>query len=291
MRVGIFYFTGTGNTEFIVRELQAAFGPENPTELFNIELPAESGISTQRHKEHKGIPAALFERFDLLVFGAPVYGFAIPEPFERFLRRLPSLRGRKAFLFLTMGGGALAALHHPLSQLRRRGFDVIRATLFQMPSNVFLTGRNDAGYVYQLLWYTETQDPVRMLGLCRAHVREEVAAIVVGKRKLPSSTMLARFASRLGRVAVLSSGWQMKLVQHAGRQCNRCAICVRSCPQENIRLSTKSVRFGWRCAMCYRCINICPKHAIRLRFPANIFDNRAQYVCPGWKPPSHESRE
>ena len=291
MRVGIFYFTGTGNTEFVARELQAAFGPENPTDLFNIEMDVESGISTQRHKEHKEVAPALFERFDLLVFGAPVYGFAIPAPFDRFLRRLPHLPGRKAFLYLTMGGGALAALHHPLSLLRRRGFDVIRATLFQTPSNVFLSGRNDAGYVYRLLWYTETQDPARMLELCRARVREEVTAVMTGERRIPGSTFPARIASWAGRVAILSSGWQMKLVQHANRQCNRCGICIRSCPQENIRLTAKSVRFGWRCAMCYRCINICPKHAIRLRFPANIFDNRAQYICPGWKPPRRGNGE
>jgi ferredoxin len=277
MRIAVLYFTGTGNTEFVAQELSAAFGREHPTELFNIELGAP--------------PTAEFlSGFDLLVFGAPVYGFAIPRPFEMFLRRLTRLPGRRAFLYLTMGGGALAALHHPIAQLRRRGLDVVRATLFQMPSNVFLTGRDDAGYIYRLLWYTETQDPARMLDLCRAHVVREAAAILRNERCIPTSTAPARFACWFGRMTVLTSGWQMRFALHARRQCNQCGICVRSCPQGNIRLSARSVRFGWRCAMCYRCINICPKQAVKLRFPANIFDNRVQYVCPGWKPPAHDRR-
>jgi len=276
LRVAIFYFTGTGNTQSVAEGFAAAFRPDVEVSLHNVEsLPL-------------GPAAALLRDCDLAGFGSPVYGFAVPRPFDRFLRALPHSPGQRAFLFLTMGGAALGALHHPRRLLERNGFDVVNSSLFLAPSNVFVSGAEGGSFVYRLLWYTERQHPARLLEHCRTGARETVAAILSGQRCHVRDSLLARLASWAGRLAVFTSAWQMKLVLGTRRTCNRCGICVRSCPQGNIRLTGRRVRFGWRCAMCYRCINICPVRAVRLRWPASFFDNRAQYVCPGWQPPVHD---
>ena len=81
MKTAILYFTGTGNTEFVAWELQAALGADNPTELFSIETLGEP-------RGHEQLAS-----FDLLLFGTPVYAYNAPRFFVNFLRRLPEGQG------------------------------------------------------------------------------------------------------------------------------------------------------------------------------------------------------
>ena len=49
--------------------------------------------------------------------------------------------------------------------------------------------------------------------------------------------------------------------------CNGCAICVRSCPMDVIRMNRESkkaeIRFAEDCMLCGQCLE-CPQHAIHL---------------------------
>ena len=149
------------------------------------------------------------------------------------------------------------------------------------PSNVFIDRKEGDEYVFRVLGYTERQKPSEMLAKCRREARDATQAIIAGERRFVSASIPRRVASWLGRMMIHSSAWQMRFFYYANSACNRCGLCVRSCPMRNIRLGPKRLRFGWRCAFCYRCVNLCLVHAVRMRWPVSIFDNRAQYICPG----------
>jgi ferredoxin len=277
LRIALCYFTGTGNTEYAARALADGFGPEQQCTLFNIETqPAdfESGLAG----------------YDLVGFGSPVYAFGIPRPVELLLRRLPKGEARRVFLFMTVPGEALGALSCPTRLLRKRGYDVVGSFHLAAPSNVFIDHKEGDDYVYRVLGYTERQNPGALLATCRAQARDAAQSILAGERRFVRTSAPRRLASWFGRIMVRSSAWQMRFFYYANSECDRCGLCVRSCPMRNIRLGPKRPRFGWRCAFCYRCVNLCPAHAVRMRWPASVFDNRAQYVCPGWRPPRHEDR-
>ena len=277
MRIALCYFTGTGNTEYAARALAEGFGPEHESTLFNIE------------EQQAGFESGL-AAYDLVGFGSPVYAFGIPRPIELLLRRLPPGHNRRVFLFMTVPGEALGALHHPTSLLRRRGYDVVGSFHLAAPSNVFIDRKEGDEYVYRVLGYTERQSPAEMLDRGRAQAREAVRAILAGERRHVRTSILQRVASRFGRMMVHTSAWQMRFFYRANSACNRCGLCARSCPTRNIKLGPRGPRFGWRCAFCYRCLNLCPAHAVRMRWPTSMFDNRAQYICPGWQPTNHESK-
>jgi ferredoxin len=201
---------------------------------------------------------------------------------------LPPGNNRRVFLFMTVPGDALGALHHPTSLLRKRGYDVVGSFHLAAPSNVFIDRKEGDEYVYRVLGYTERQKPEEMLAKGRIQAREAARTILAGERRFTPDSMPRRVVSWFGRLMVHSSAWQTRLFFRASSACNRCGLCESSCPMRNINLGPKGPRFGWRCAFCYRCLNLCPVHAVRMRWPASMFDNRAQYICPGWRPPRHE---
>ena len=49
-------------------------------------------------------------------------------------------------------------------------------------------------------------------------------------------------------------------------KCVRCGLCVRNCPEKNIRLDRGKIKFGHRCDMCMRCSFFCPTNAVRIGF-------------------------
>lgn len=277
MRVAVFYFTGTGNTEHAARAFRTAFAPDHPTDLYNVE--------NLRQFE----PRWLAE-YDLLGFCAPVYGFAVPLPFHQFLSRLPRAPGRRAFLLVTAGGAAAGATAGPSAMLKRRGFDVVCELVVIMPANVFVSARSGDVDTYKLLGLTGDCNVPATLERCEIRVRAAAASIVGGERTAVRVRTWERVLSTVCGPIVRASSWQMLLQLRVTAACNQCGLCIRSCPRDNIRLTRHRVRLLLRCAMCLRCLNICPNHAIRMVPPMSLFDNRVQYTCPGWSPPSHPGR-
>lgn len=45
--------------------------------------------------------------------------------------------------------------------------------------------------------------------------------------------------------------------------CNQCQTCVKVCPNNNIILEDKEIKFGYTCLSCMACIQNCPNKAIR----------------------------
>jgi ferredoxin len=280
MRIAIFYLTGTGNTEFIARELQAAFGPENSTQLLNIEFLAG------------GVALDQLERFDLVGFGAPVHVFNAAKSFRRFLKRLPNAKGRRAFVFLTAGGGGLAAIRTPRSILSGKGYRIVHEYEYVLPCNCALTSLDPerGELAYNLFGYRGTQNIPETVDAARVAVREVAGQILRGEEKSLPSGAAARFSSAISKP--LLDWWLcavvMKHYPHVTRDCNQCGICASACPTGNIRISRDKVKFGSKCTTCFRCINVCPRQAIFLRWPAgSLVGNKAQYLLPGWKPPRH----
>ncbi|MCX6690545.1 MAG: EFR1 family ferrodoxin, partial [Methanoregula sp.] len=51
---------------------------------------------------------------------------------------------------------------------------------------------------------------------------------------------------------------------HATDTCNRCGMCRRICPTNNITVTEKAVTWDDRCTQCYACVHWCPQGAIEI---------------------------
>jgi ferredoxin len=279
MQIGIFYFTGTGNTEFIARELKAAFEPKHPTELFNIEfLPGH-------------LKPEQFQHFDVLVFGAPVLAFNAPKFFAKFLCRLPGGTGKRTFLFLNSGGEALAGLAYPRSILRRKGYAIANEAIFVTPGNMILTEKNEetGELVFKFFGIIYKENTKAMFEDCRIQVKEIAGQILNGEsspvRIIPGQRLVSGPLRLIFfHLACNFFKWQV----YVTKTCNLCAICAQTCPTGNITIKGKKVKFGSTCTVCYRCFNNCPKMAIQLRWPLGSLGNKVPYRAPGFKTPIHK---
>jgi ferredoxin len=60
-------------------------------------------------------------------------------------------------------------------------------------------------------------------------------------------------------------------------KCNKCGLCAKVCPVENIEINNKSHIFKHKCQRCLACIQYCPKQAFIIN---NQPMNKERYVNP-----------
>ncbi|UCG43603.1 MAG: EFR1 family ferrodoxin [candidate division WOR-3 bacterium] len=277
MRVAVCYFTGTGNTATAAREIADRFGPDNPTDLYNIELlPAT-------------VDPDFLARYDLVGLGSPVYAYNEPPAFTRFLRELPPGNGKPSFLFMTAGQDPEACLAQPVRTLRRKGYDLRATVCLFMPGNVGCYWFEGDEMVFRFLSPTRRFSTRDMERERRERIDRLVRSLLDGKTCCESITLWQRFVSgSLRGVFHHAAAPLMKLLPRTTGGCNLCGICVQVCPTRSISILDRRVRFSPSCTVCVRCLNVCPEHAIRVRWPLSVLNRPKQYLSPGWSPPQHD---
>ena len=242
-RVGLFVFTGTGNTSLVAEHLARAFRTHSiPVDVARIEDILQGTCQLD------------VDAYDLVGIGHPIYGFDVPRIVYAFVHQLPAAHGKRTFLFKSAGD--FIGLNHAASprlvrRLRRKGYDVTYDRIFAMPCN----------------WGLRYPDALSR-ALCR--VLPDKAAHMVNEILAGQVRRLA--ANPLWSFAVGSSHfweeWGARFfgrLLHASGDCALCGRCVSACPTGNIRQEGGRIAFGWNCLWCMRCIYACPKQALQPR--------------------------
>jgi len=242
--VGLYYFSGTGNTELVVKRIRDKFTQMgwNAT-LIKIEDVTKKKVAVD------------LEQFDLIAIGSQVIGYSIPRLVRKFIKQIPpSSRQRPVFVFRTCGG--VAPINYNVSKemmrmLRRKGYVVFYEQLFTIGSNWIMKFDN----IIMKQLYEATMNKVDIM--C-----EEV---IKGKEhRYHTSTGLRLKMGLLAQVASLCLrflGKDMK-VNHS---CTNCGLCVMNCPEGNIIEKKGTIKYGTSCSACLRCVYSCPNKAISLR--------------------------
>lgn len=110
MNVTIIYFSQTGNTRRVAEAMAGAF--------------REVGHFTRTISLKKATPHDA-TTCDLLGIGTPCFSSQAPTPIKAFLRTLPPLNQKRAFVFATSGGAPGRVLFDLTHLLLRKGADVV----------------------------------------------------------------------------------------------------------------------------------------------------------------------
>lgn len=277
MKVGIFYFSGTGNTEAVVKLTEKAFGHYGKEYYKRHGYNAKVEVEVNRiedivktYENHniqpKIIPANIIEKYDLIGIAAPVYAMGITTLVEKFIAILPKVDGDKkykkpVFIITTAGEESRInefAANKITRKLQRKNYNVVYNTMIQMPSN----------------WHTTASDEGKrkIYEEAKRKVKKTVLDILYSKKKHFKKNFLLEKTMEV--IAYTEEKYGAKSFGRslfANENCTQCGKCIRECPKGNINFEEHkeeaefNLAFYDECIMCMRCVYGCPTNAIHTK--------------------------
>lgn len=241
--IGIFYFSGTGNTKLVAN----LFADEFKRKGFSTKLIAIEDVLNDKL-------ALSISDYDLLGFGHPVHAFSAPKIFFDFLDRLPNVDDKKTFTFKTAGdplcsGGSTSLVRKCLS---KKGYKVFHENLIVMPTNVMF--KYDDSLIKQLY-----QVAVKK-------VKSRTGEILLGKINLQKNSLVLKIGTYIFNKAESRGASYFGKYLKTTDSCNLCGRCIKECPTRNISKHKEKIIFGNKCTFCMRCVYICSEKAISNKY-------------------------
>ncbi len=238
MKIGIVYFSGTGNTKKFAREISDSFN----------QLGASSEI----------IPVSgdlAIDSFDIVGVCFPVYAWAAPWMITHWIKRLQKQNSKKAFIYVTYAGKVANAITRTFRLMTKKGFDV----------------RNWGMGVAEETW-TVLRTPEKLAEIAEKQKKKvsndpmnfatktlKIASGKTEKKPAPESNfswhdLIVPFYTRTWL-------WTWFRVKVDKNKCTKCGVCASVCPTGCITLDPFP-KIKAPCSACYGCINHCPEEAL-----------------------------
>ncbi len=256
----IFYFSGTGNSKWIAREVSV------------YQQEKMISIADETASRDAMLHYTLGES-EIIGFVFPVYSWAPPAIVLEFIKKISFTNYQNHYIFFICSCGDEAGLTLQIMKESvytknwkwKAGFSVI------MPNN----------YVSLPGFDTDPKE------LEQKKLREAVGEVQRINGILSDRTEM-HFECKKGSLAFLKSRIINPLFNkfqvtakpfYATDDCIACGLCEKDCPTHNIKVDGKPI-WGDHCTSCLACYNICPRHAINYG-KATI--KKHQYFHPDYK--------
>lgn len=236
MKVGIYYFSATGNSLAVARDLAR--------EIPGAEvLPVTAALKPDYRQD-----------YDCLGIVFPVYMFGLPLIVTEFLRKIQPKRDAYVFAVANYGGLPGRALNMARGMLRKRGIILSGGFGVTMPGN------------YTPLYGAISEKRQKAMFEQEAARVREIASLI--REKSPAFSeegpflmnyLLYLLLYRAGSSRIPSSDTRFRVTE----KCVKCGICQRVCPVRNIELREGKPAWLHHCQHCMACLQWCPTEAIQ----------------------------
>lgn len=233
----VLFFSATGNTEFIARQLALKLGDD----CLNLLDRVKRGDHSPLHSEKP------------FIICAPVYVCEMPRFLARYLKKQTFTGSREVYFIFTSGGYAGISGQLAKAMVRKKKMKYLGHAEFKMPRNYVA---NDH---YSMLPAEQVQE--RILNSCR-HLEEVVADIQAGRKLKARHIWLFETIITLPFNPVWSRLKYKTDDFYTTDACVGCGKCERLCPLNNISLKERKPVWGQECTHCMACIANCPTEAI-----------------------------
>jgi len=258
LKIEIFYFSGTGNSLHVARELQRRI-PESKLVPI-IHLLCQDNIKTSA---------------DTIGFVFPCFCLTIPIPLHDLLKKIDLTSAQYIFAICTRGGSHSEAFEYLNKVIKKQDRHLNAQVNVNMPWNHMIDQNLPA--------ITNSQETIRHLESLMQSKLERFAKSIITRDSFIESDMDVNlelsFGIKMFDLLVpksLNYKAHNYMYQHLVRfysdsECTGCGTCERVCLSERIKLiNGKPVwKQNAKCYACLACINYCPKRAIQVesRFP------------------------
>lgn len=243
-KVEIYYFSGTGNSLHIAKELQKRLPGAELIPI--VSLLGKEVITTHG---------------DTVGFVFPVHGMTVPIPVKRFIEKLELKSAKYTFAAATRGCTKCFAFKAINKILKRKGKALDSYFVLSMPIN------DPKFEEYEI----PTEEKIAENKLIIGSRLDTMAKAILGYEKsrekdsehIPSGFLLERLVLLGMKFAELDGASNYF---YSDSKCTGCGTCEKVCPSGKIKMAdNKPVwRNNVKCYLCYACINYCPRQAAQI---------------------------
>jgi len=241
-----FYFSGTGNTYAVSKEIADNLGG---LELVKLTEAHNCDVS----------------RYDVIGFGFPVYYLHAPDIVLRTVEQLKLLPSQRVFNVITYGASYGYALSD-VREIQKKSGAAVQEFRVKMPGN----------YILEYGAFPRRMQHSRI-------VKSKAAALQIAKAVLEERRTKETGPNVIARIFKHSGDNKAVAFRELGRQfyttedCNRCMLCATICPMSNIKTQNGSMVWQDKCLQCMACIQWCPQNAI---LHPSLKKGRKRYTHP-----------
>lgn len=259
----IYYFTGTGNSEFVATTL-ANLLSEGLRFIPDFKL---SGDTPE------------IERM-ILIF--PVYSWGVPPLISEFIGSIPSshwnqMKERQFTVDCVMICGDEVGLAPEMLTkiLKKTGMDLNSVWSVIMPNNYVLLPGFDVD---------SKEIENKKLEECKGRILEMAQGLTRGDRRI--DVVRGSWPKlKTGLVFPLFKKWGIFPKKwHYTPNCISCGKCSTVCPMCNVKMKDGHPEWGSRCCSCLACYHVCPVHSVEY---GKATKKKGQYFFPLRKISSH----
>ena len=254
----IFYFTGTGNTRWVAKQLAEATGEE----LYFI--PEELKKQECRYVLKDG---------ERLGFCFPTHGWQPPHIVRQFIRRMvvcsdgASVESHFCYAVTTCGDNMGEAMTILNKELAAKGLSAQSTFAVVMP---------ESNVCFSFLHLDTKENAQRKIETAKermVHIKEAIVNRQTGIHQLVKGAIPLTYSYIIGGYynKHLITDKKFWVDEDA---CIQCGLCARICPVDDIEQLPPRWKHDGSCTNCLACYHHCPRHAIhwgRIK--------RGQYVC------------
>ena len=248
----IYYFTGTGNSLAVARDI---------TEETSGRL-----ISIPSMMEKKSITTDA----DAVGIIFPAYYMRIPRIVERFIGKLTDLQGKYIFAIVTVGGIAGSILWRLSEEIGQRRGNLAAGFVVRMPAN-YIDSADALPLFLQKRMFRKWQRKAN-------EITEDILNRKTGIEKRFNPIMTFLFSKSIDKqFAAGELDPDIDRNFWTDDKCNGCGICPKVCPVGNVKIIDDKPAWQNNCEKCLACIQWCPKEAIQFK---NVTIKRKRYHHP-----------